>query len=171
MGAATEQSTTYGPVASSGQCARVMDYIDTARAEGAILVMGGKRALTASGGFFIEPTVFREVSPDSRLAQEEIFGPVLAVTSFTDEAEAIRIANSTMYGLGAYVWSASFSTAMRAAKGIHSDVVVSSGAYSGEGAGFAASWEPVGQSGFGTESGLAGMESYMRRQLIAFQHT
>jgi acyl-CoA reductase-like NAD-dependent aldehyde dehydrogenase len=147
-----------------------MEFIDTAPREGAELVEGGKRVLPESGGYFIEPTLFRNVAPGSRLAQEEVFGPVLAATAFQDVDEAIGIANSTMYGLGAYVWTTDLSTAMRTAKAIRSDVVVGTGSYKGEGAGFAASWEPVGQSGIGTESGLAGMESYLRRQLIAFQH-
>lgn len=170
IGAATDTKATFGPVASVGQCDRVMQYIDVAHHAGALLVTGGKRTLERTGGYFIEPTIFRNVSPESRLAREEIFGPVLAVTSFGDEADAIRLANSTVYGLCAYVWTASLSRAMRVAKGIRSDVIVSSDAYGGEGAALAASWEPAGQSGFGTEGGVAGMESYLRRQLIGLQH-
>lgn len=170
MGDAMDPRTTFGPVASATQCARVMHYIDSAKAGGAQLVDGGRRALPESGGYFIEPTLFRNVSPDSQIAQEEIFGPVLTVTTFADEADAIRLANGTRYGLGAYVWTANLATGMRMAKEIRSEVVINSVVPTGEGAGFAASWEPLGYSGIGTEGGLAGMESYMRRHLVTFNH-
>ena len=170
MGDAMDPKTTFGPVASFKQCAQVMQYIGNAGQEGAQLVAGGRRALTETGGYFVEPTLFRNVLPGSRIAQEEVFGPVLAVTAFDDEVEAIRIANGTKYGLGAYVWTASLSTGMKMAKGIRSEVVINSATSGQEGAGFAASCEPVGQSGIGTEGGLAGMESYLRRQLVTFNH-
>ena len=170
MGDAADPKTTFGPVASAKQCARIMNYIESAEAEGAELVRGGHRALTQSGGYFVEPTIFRNVSPTARIAQEEIFGPVLSVIPFEDETEAIRIAYSTVYGLAAYVWTANLSTGMRMAKSIRSSVVINATAPGGEGAGYAASLEPFGQSGIGTEGGIAGMESYMRRQLVEFHH-
>jgi acyl-CoA reductase-like NAD-dependent aldehyde dehydrogenase len=170
MGDALDPKTTFGPVVSANQCARVMRYIETAQADGAQLVTGGKRALPQSGGYFIEPTIFRNVLPTARIAQEEIFGPVLSVSAFEDEAEALRIANGTIYGLIAYVWTANLSTAMRMAKGIRSSVLVNAVAPLGEGPGHAFSSEPTGQSGIGTEGGLAGMESYLRRQLVWINH-
>jgi acyl-CoA reductase-like NAD-dependent aldehyde dehydrogenase len=170
IGAALDPKTTFGPVASADQCARVMKYIDGARADGAELVMGGRRVLQETGGFFVEPTVFRNVLSTARIAQEEIFGPVLSVIPFEDEAEAIRIANGTVYGLTAYVWTASLATAMRMAKGIRSSLRVNAGAPTGEGPGWAASSEPTGQSGFGVEGGLAGMQSYMRRKRVWLNH-
>jgi len=170
MGDAVDPKTTFGPVASAKQCARVTRYIENAQADGAQLVLGGSRALTHTGGFFVEPTLFRNVSPTSRIAQEEVFGPVLSVIPFGDEAEAIRIANGTTYGLAAYVWTANMSTAMRVAKSIRSPVTINAKVTTGEGAGHAASWEPAGQSGIGTEGGLAGIESYLRRQLVWFNH-
>jgi acyl-CoA reductase-like NAD-dependent aldehyde dehydrogenase len=170
MGDALDQRTTYGPLVSANQCTRVMNYIETAGADGAQLVVGGRRALTDSGGYFVEPTLFRNVSPKARIAREEIFGPVLAVIPFADESEAIRIANGTMYGLAAYVWTANLSTGMRMAKAVRTSVFVNAVAAAGEGAGYAASFEPCGQSGIGVEGGLAGLESYMRRQLVWFNH-
>lgn len=170
MGDALDPQTTFGPVVSKKQCARIMHYIDTAANEGAKLVAGGRRTREDSGGYFVEPTVFRAVKPTARIAQEEIFGPVLSIIAFDDEAEAIRIANGTVYGLAAYVWTSSLSTGMRMAKGIRSAVVINAAAQRGEGAGHAFSLEPTGQSGIGTESGLAGMESYLRRQLVWFNH-
>ena len=170
MGDALNPATTYGPLASGQQCARVMRYIETAQREGAQLVHGGKRALTETRGYFVEPTIFRQVSADARIAQEEVFGPVLVVIPFDDEVEALRIANDTMYGLAAYVWSSDLSRGFRVAKSLRSPVTVNSGAPTGEGAGHAAPWEPAGQSGIGTEGGLAGVHSYLRRQTLCFNH-
>lgn len=170
MGNALDPDTTFGPVVSAGQCDKVMQYIIEAHDEDARLVIGGHRALPESGGFFIEPTVFRGVSPTSRLAQEEIFGPVLSVIPFDDEADAVRIANGTMYGLASYIWTASLSTGMRMARSMRSSAFINSTTAACEGAGHAFSYEPAGQSGFGAEGGLAGMESYMRRQLVWFTH-
>lgn len=170
MGDALNPKTTFGPLASRQQCERVMRYIETAKDEGAALITGGRRMLEESGGYFVEPTLLSAVSPTSRIAQEEIFGPVLSMIPFEDEAEALRIANGTAYGLAAYVWTSDLSRGMRMAKGIHSSVLINAAAPSGEGAGHAASFEPTRQSGIGTESGLAGLESYLRRQSIWFNH-
>lgn len=170
IGDARDPDTTFGPLVSAGQCARVMHYIATAEQGGAERVTGGRRTREDSGGYFVEPTLFRNVSPAAPIAQEEVFGPVLCVTAFDDEAEAIRIANGTRYGLAAYVWTANLSRGMRMAKAIRSSVLINSAPAAGEGAGFAASSEPVGASGVGTETGLAGMESYLRRQLVWFNH-
>lgn len=171
MGDALDPKTTFGPLVSARQCARVMHYIETAEAEGAELVTGGRRTLQNSGGYFVEPTLFRNVRPEARIAQEEIFGPVLSTIAFDDEAEAIRIANGTAYGLMAYVWTASLSTGLRMAKAIHCSVAINAAAPVGERAGFAASYEPTGESGTGVEGGIAGMESYLRRQLVAINHS
>ena len=170
IGDALDPKTTFGPVASDVQRARVMNYIDTAQADGARLVVGGRRVLPETSGCFVEPTVFREVSPAARIAQEEIFGPVLSVIPFRDEAEAIRIANGTIYGLVAYVWTNNLSKALRVAKDIRSSVRINAAVPLGEGAGHASSAEPAGQSGIGAEGGVAGMQSYMRRQAITFSY-
>jgi acyl-CoA reductase-like NAD-dependent aldehyde dehydrogenase len=170
MGNALDPKTTFGPLVSERQCAKVMHYIEGAQIEGAELVAGGRQVMKSAGGYFVEPTVFRNVSPKARIAREEIFGPVLSVMPFDDEAEAIRIANNTIYGLVAYVWTGNLSTGMRMAKGIRSAVLINAVAPKGEGAGYAVSREPVSQSGVGTESGLAGMETYLRRQPIWFNH-
>lgn len=171
MGDARNPQTTFGPIASAKQCERVMRYIEWGEADGATRVTGGRRVLPESGGYFIEPTVFRNVSPNAKIAQEEIFGPVLSVIPFDDEDHALRLANGTRYGLSAYVWTANLSTGMRVAKALRSLVLVNATAPAGEGAGHAASWEPSGLSGLGPEGGVVGMESYMRRQLIWFTHS
>lgn len=169
IGDALDPRTTFGPIASASQCMRVMRYVETAVEDGGRVLVGGRRVLRDSGGYFVEPTLVH-VPPGARVAQEEVFGPVLSVIPFADEAEAIRIANGTIYGLSAYVWTANLSTGMRMAKAISSSVVVNAAAPSGEGPGHAFSSEPARQSGVGTEGGLAGMESYMRRQTLWFNH-
>jgi acyl-CoA reductase-like NAD-dependent aldehyde dehydrogenase len=170
MGDALDPKTTVGPLVSAKQHARVLRYIDTARTEGAELVMGGRPALSHSGGYFVEPTVFRNVAPKSAIAQEEVFGPVLSVIAFENEDEAVRIANDTIYGLAAYVWTASLTTGMRMAKRIRSSVRIHSAAPTGEGAGYAATNEATRQSGIGAEGGMTGMEAYLRRQRVWFSH-
>jgi acyl-CoA reductase-like NAD-dependent aldehyde dehydrogenase len=170
IGNALDPSTMFGPLVTAKQCDRVTGYIQTGLAQGATLVTGGRRVLSETGGYFVEPTLFNDVSPDARVAQEEIFGPVLAVIPFQDELDAVRIANGTIYGLAAYIWTSKLSTAMRMANNIRSSVMVNAAAQTGEGAGHAASLEPYGQSGIGIEGGLAGMESYMRRHLIWLNH-
>jgi len=171
MGDAVDPKTSFGPLVSAQQCGRVMHYIETAVQDGAQLASGGRKVLPDTGGYFVEPTLFRKVKPSARIAQEEVFGPVLSVIPFQDEQEAIRIANGTVYGLFAYVWTANLSTGMRMAKSIRSSVMVNAAAPTGEGPGHAWSHEPTGHSGIGSESGLAGMESYMRRHSIWFNHS
>lgn len=170
MGDARDPRTTFGPLASARQCTRVMQYIEGAAADGAALITGGSRVMQETGGYFVEPTIFGNVSTEAKIAREEIFGPVLSVIPFRDEDEAIHVANSTPYALSAFVWTASLSTGMRMAKAIRSTVFINSAAPLGEGAGYAASSEPTGQSGFGAEHGLAGMESYLRRHSVMFSH-
>lgn len=170
IGDALDPKTTFGPLVSSKQCTRVMRYIETGAADGAELVTGGHRALPESGGYFVEPTVFRNVPATARIAQEEIFGPVLSVIPFLDEAEAVRFANGTIYGLVAYAWTSDLSRAMRLVKGIRSSILVNAAMPKGEGPGHAFSSEPSVQSGLGVEGGLPGMESYMRRQLVWINH-
>lgn len=169
IGNACDSKTTFGPLASASQCERVTKYIETATADGAQLVVGGRRVLRETGGYFVEPTVFR-TDPSARIAQEEVFGPVLSVTPFQDEEEALRIANGTIYGLVSYVWTGNLATGLRMARGLRSAVFVNAAPPVGEGAGHAFSVEPAAQSGIGVEGGIAGMESYLRRQLVWFNH-
>jgi aldehyde dehydrogenase len=113
-------ATMLGAQASSEQVQKILSYIDIGKQEGAELLTGGgkpKVEAELSDGFYIEPTVFRGHNK-MRLFQEEIFGPVLAVTTFKDEAEALSMANDTLYGLGAGVWSRDGSRAYRMGRGI-----------------------------------------------------
>ncbi|WP_158932837.1 aldehyde dehydrogenase family protein [Acidisphaera sp. S103] len=103
IGDPRQPGTAMGPLVSEVQMNRVLDYIDVGRQEGASLVTGGGRI--GEEGYFVSPTVFANVGHDMRISQEEIFGPVAAVIKFSDDADAIRIANGTRYSLAAGVWS------------------------------------------------------------------
>jgi 4-(gamma-glutamylamino)butanal dehydrogenase len=123
VGDPLDDATQVGPVVDEDQLARVLSYVDIGRDEGAELARGGGRTMTDTGGSYVEPTVFTGVRPDMRIAQEEIFGPVLAVLPFDDPADAVRIANDTVYGLAASVWTRDLATAHRTARAIRAGTV------------------------------------------------
>jgi aldehyde dehydrogenase len=118
-GSPLDLNTMIGAQASNDQLEKIMSYIDIGKAEGAeILIGGGRRTVEGfEDGYYVEPTVFKG-NNSMRIFQEEIFGPVLAVTTFKDEAEALEIANDTLYGLGAGVWTRNGNTAYRLGRGI-----------------------------------------------------
>jgi gamma-glutamyl-gamma-aminobutyraldehyde dehydrogenase len=115
--------TAIGAVNSAPQLDRNLNFVADARAEGAEIVTGGARALTDTGGFYMQPTIATGVRPTHRLFREEVFGPVLAVTSFATEQEALHLANATDFGLAAGVWTASLSRAHRMIRRIRAGVV------------------------------------------------
>lgn len=112
-----------GAVASAEQLAKDLSFVDIAKAEGATLRTGGKQILERTGGYYMQPTVFTGVEPEMRIAQEEVFGPVLGVITFRSVDEAARIANSTPYGLAAGVWTSNLTTAHRMIREVRSGVV------------------------------------------------
>ncbi|RWX58075.1 aldehyde dehydrogenase family protein, partial [Mesorhizobium sp. M4B.F.Ca.ET.089.01.1.1] len=135
-----------------------LSYIETGRNEGAKVALGGNRVLAETGGSFVEPTIFDGVSNTMKIAREEIFGPVLSVISFKDEAEAVRIANDTNYGLAASLYTDDLNTAHRVAKSIRAGTV-SVNCYS-EGD-FAVPFGGYKESGFGgKDKGLAAHDQY-----------
>ena len=123
VGDPLDPATDIGAVHSLDQLQGNLTYVDTAIAEGAVLRTGGKRIHESSGGYYMSPTVFSEVTPQMRIAQEEIFGPVLAVTSFKNEQQAINLANSTSYGLAAAVWTSDLSRAHRMVRRIKAGLI------------------------------------------------
>lgn len=151
-----------GPVISQGAVDRIMGLIERAPAEGARLIAGGKQPELPgdlAGGYYIEPTVFADVSPSSELAQKEVFGPVLAITPFADEDEAIGIANSTPYGLAGYVRTRDIARAIRVAEQLEAgDVHVNGAGNLGVNRPFGG-W---GMSGIGKEGGRQGLEEFLR---------
>lgn len=116
-------STQIGAVNSETQLAGNLGFVADARAEGGQVVLGGTRALADTGGFYMDPTIVTDVAPHHRLFREEVFGPVLAVTPFDTQDEAIRLANATDYGLAAGVWTANLSRAHRMVRAIRAGVV------------------------------------------------
>lgn len=116
-------STQIGAVNSLTQLEGNLGFVADAAREGGEIVIGGGRTLEETGGWYMDPTVVTNVQPQHRLYQQEVFGPVLAVTPFTDEAEALRLANATEFGLAAGVWTSNLSRAHRMVRGIRSGVV------------------------------------------------
>ncbi|WP_033920175.1 aldehyde dehydrogenase [Sphingomonas sp. 37zxx] len=120
MGSPLDPATMVGAQASNDQLEKILSYMDIGKAEGAKILTGGERAMLEgelAGGYYVKPTIL-EGHNKMRVFQEEIFGPVLSVTTFKDEADALAIANDTLYGLGAGVWSRNGNTAYRMGRGI-----------------------------------------------------
>jgi aldehyde dehydrogenase len=119
LGDPLDPATMVGAQASNDQFEKIMSYIDIGRSEGAEILIGGnaREVKGREGGYYVEPTVFKGTN-DMRIFQEEIFGPVVSVTTFSDFDEAIEIANDTLYGLGAGVWTRDMNTAYRAGRAI-----------------------------------------------------
>jgi aldehyde dehydrogenase (NAD+) len=129
VGDPASEKTAVGPVVSKIQFDRVQSLITRGIQEGARLVVGGEgRPAGLEKGYFVRPTIFSDVRNDMTIAREEIFGPVLAILPYRDEAEAIRIANDTPYGLQAYVWSKDTARANRVGRKIRAGRVTINGA-------------------------------------------
>lgn len=153
-----EETTRLGPLASAQQRDKVLEYIRLGIEEGASLVTGGPDAPEGcEQGYFVKPTVFGQVKPESRIAQEEIFGPVLCIIPYRDEADAIRIANGTPYGLSGAVWSADQDRAKRVAGRLRTgQVFVNGGDFNP-----LAPFGGFGHSGIGREFGKWGLEEFL----------
>ena len=125
MGDPMQPATQIGPITNRPQLARVLDYIDIARGEGATAVLGGARASRpeCGTGWFVEPTIFTGVRNTMRIAQEEVFGPVLAVIPFRDEEEAVALGNDVVYGLAAGVWTQNMRRALTMAERLQAGTV------------------------------------------------
>lgn len=123
VGAPFDPRTHIGPQTSAEQLAKTQSYIAAGHEAGARLLAGGGRPAGLERGFYVEPTVFADVPPDSRLAQEEVFGPVIAVMPFDDEEEAVALANDSRYGLVASVWTADAARAHRVAHSVEAGLV------------------------------------------------
>jgi gamma-glutamyl-gamma-aminobutyraldehyde dehydrogenase len=152
-----DPETVFGAMVSERQMNTALDYIAAADRQGARRVLGGRRVRQDSGGFYVEPTIFDRVEAGHTLAREEVFGPVLGVMSFTTEAEAIALANDTVYGLAAGLWTSDINRALRGARRLKAGLVWING------------WDacditmPFGgfkQSGFGRDRSLHALHKY-----------
>jgi acyl-CoA reductase-like NAD-dependent aldehyde dehydrogenase len=163
-----KSETRFGAVVSREHQQKVLDYVRSGEEGGARLVHQGVAAPPFADGFYVAPAIFDNVAPEQRIAQEEIFGPVLSVISFRDEEEAVRIANNTMYGLSAILWTKDLGRAHRVTQGIEAGWIVVN-----------ATDQPAGgpdhgvmsmgghkQSGMGVEGGIEGLAAYTSQSAV-----
>ncbi|ALZ98828.1 NAD-dependent succinate-semialdehyde dehydrogenase [Corynebacterium glutamicum] len=164
LGNGLDEGVTVGPLVEEKARNSVASLVDAAISEGATVLTGGKAGTGA--GYFYEPTVLTGVSTDAAILNEEIFGPVAPIVTFSDEAEALRLANSTEYGLASYVFTQDTSRIFRVSDGLEFGLVgVNSGVISNAAAPFGG----VKQSGMGREGGLEGIEEYTSVQYIGIR--
>lgn len=163
VGDPQDEGTTMGPIANGAQFKRVQEMIQAGLDEGARLICGGLgRPSGLTRGYFVRPTIFSDVTPDMRIAREEIFGPVLVIIPYRDESHAIELANDTVYGLGAHLQSADLARARRVAGQIRAGQVhINYPAWN--------ALAPFGgykRSGNGREYGVYGLEEYLETKAI-----
>ena len=164
VGPAAEEGRHIGPVVNRRQWDQIQAMIQTGIDEGARLLVGGPGLPEGvNRGFFVRPTVFADVSNDMEIAQKEIFGPVLSVIPFEDEADALRIANDTDYGLTNYVQTQDGEKRNRMARGLRSGMVEMNGRSRASGAPFGG----VKQSGRAREGGLWGIEEFLEAKSVS----
>lgn len=166
LGDPASLDTSMGPLVSPTQLDRVLAYIESGQKSARLVVGGGRVTDGELGkGLFVAPTIFDEVPQDAPIAREEIFGPVLSVMTFRDADEALRIANDTMYGLAAAVWTSHLDTAMRFAQGVRAGTVWVN-AYHQAGLGEVMPYGGFRQSGLGRELGHEGLAAYLETKSI-----
>lgn len=168
LGNPFDAATNCGPIISQKQFDRVMSYVEIGKREGAQLITGGKRPAHLDKGYFLEPTIFDKMSPEMRIWREEIFGPVIGITTFKTETEAIELANDTEYGLGAYFWAKDVDRVHRVAGALDAGLVfVNMPAYM-------TAQMPAGirgLSGTGQNFGMEALENYTKLKGIYINYS
>lgn len=166
IGDPQDDTTVCGPVVNQAAIDRIEGMVARAQQDGARLVLGGSRVGGGlAGGYYYPPTILADVVPASELAQQEVFGPVLSVMRFADEAEAVALANGTDYGLSGYVWTADSRRAVRVTEQLETGEVVVNGAPN------AVAERPfggIGHSGNGNEGGIEGLEEFFWTKSVAY---
>ena len=150
--------TTIGAINSETQLLQNLDFVTTAQAEGGEVMIGGTRILQETGGYYMAPTIVTGVTPEATLSQKEVFGPVLGVTAFESDDDAVRIANSTVYGLAGAVWTSNLSRAHRMVRDVRTGVMHVN-TYGG--ADGTVPLGGVGQSGNGSDKSLHAIDKYI----------
>ncbi|WP_042347762.1 aldehyde dehydrogenase family protein [Bacillus massiliigorillae] len=161
VGDGTSPTTEMGPLISETQMNRVLHYIELGKSEGATLLCGGKRL--DRNGYFIEPTIFTHTTPNMRIVQEEIFGPMLVIQTFKTEEEAIRLANGTKYGLAGAVFTSDVAKAHRVIRKLRAGITWINTYHPTYNE---APWGGYKQSGIGRELGTFGLEAYLEVKQI-----
>ncbi|MCJ2025226.1 aldehyde dehydrogenase [Methylobacterium sp. J-067] len=165
LGDPMDSGTNIGPITTPPQYQKVLDYIAVAKKEGARCVFGGNPATGegVKGGQFVEPTIFADVTNSMRIAQEEVFGPVLSIIGFEDEAEALRLGNDVIYGLAAGVWTQDIGKAMRMSKGLKAGTVWVN---TYRAVSYMMPFGGMKRSGLGRESGIESIREYLETKSI-----
>jgi acyl-CoA reductase-like NAD-dependent aldehyde dehydrogenase len=164
FGDPSDPAMMMGPLISEAQRQRVDGHVQRAVADGATVVTGGKRPEHLPAGYFYEPTLLAGSGPDSAIAQEEVFGPVLVVLPYRDDDDAVAIANNSIFGLSGAVFGADDERATNVARRLRAGTVsVNGGMYYGPDAPFGG----YKQSGIGREMGVPGLDEYLELKTIA----
>jgi aldehyde dehydrogenase (NAD+) len=162
----SDPDVLFGPVISSVACDRILGVLSRASEQkaGRLLTGGHRMGGDLANGFFIEPTIFADVDPESEIAQEEIFGPVMSVIRFQTEADAIELANDTKFGLAAYIQSRDINRVHRVADELRAGSVYVNGAFTVP---YHSPFGGLGESGFGREGGRPGLDEFIRPKTVA----
>ena len=159
-----DPATAVGPVVAERQRARIEGYLDSGREEGATVALGGGRPAGSDKGWFVEPTVFSNVDNKMKIAQEEIFGPVLVVIPYDGDEQAVDIANDSSYGLSGSVWTADNDRGLGIARQVRTGTYMLNG---GTPIDFATPFGGYKESGVGREFGPEGLESFLEKKSIS----
>ncbi len=160
VGDPLDPATDMGPLISASQWRSVRSYVELGERAGGTVVCGGDRPAELAGGHYFAPTIIRGVANDARIAQEEIFGPVVVVIPFKDEAEAIRLANDNQYALNGSVWTRDIGRALRVAKRVKTGMISINSNGSASRYGYLGPFGGAKKSGIGRELGMHGLELY-----------
>ena len=165
MGDPLQETTQVGPITTPSQYKKVLEYIEIAKGEGAACVLGGAAATRpeCGEGWFVEPTIFTGVDPKMRIAQEEVFGPVLSVIPFDTDDEAVEIANDTLFGLAAGVWTTSIKRALRMSERLEAGTVWVN---TYRAVSYMSPFGGYKRSGLGRESGISAIRDYLQEKSV-----
>ena len=166
VGPGSDRDSKIAPMVSRKHMEDVLSYIEAGKNEGARLMCGGRRAEDGalSNGYFIEPTVFADVTEDMKIAREEIFGPVVTIQSFSDEKDAIKKANSTVYGLAAGIFTSDGARALRVARALDAGSIYVNNYHLSA---FEAPASAMKLSGIAEELGLEGLKNYTMTKQVS----